>query len=189
MNPKKNIDFFATLIFTILGIFNGQVTVFYIIYLFWFQEFVRTIIDVVYVLFNKKRLEEKGAVVEIPISNFILLFIYLVFIVVLFGVLLNFNNTDLMILNMKTLMLKNIYFDLNVLVFIIEYVFYRMMFAYIQNQNQIFNKRHIVLHISIIFGAIIQMLILRDAKINNELLSMAVIAPFLILKYFFGRNE
>lgn len=80
MNPKKNIDFFATLIFTILGIFNGQVTVFYIIYLFWFQEFVRTIIDVVYVLFNKKRLEEKGAVVEIPISNFILLFIYLVFI-------------------------------------------------------------------------------------------------------------
>jgi len=47
----------------------------------------------------------------------------------------------------------------------------------------------VVRPILIIFGAIIQMLILRDAKINNELLSMAVIAPFLILKYFFGRNE
>ena len=65
MKQLYKIDILTMLAITLLGIIQGQVTVFYIIYLFWFQELIRTLVDFVYLIWKKKTIREKFDFIKI----------------------------------------------------------------------------------------------------------------------------
>lgn len=175
---------------TIWGVSQREVTVFYVIYLFWFREFVRSLIDLLHAF--KNRNSHKLSLKE-GYGNFMILFVYLVFIVLLFGLMLNWNNRELLFSNMEILMFRNLYFDMNVLLFAIQYLIYRKGRGAGGIDLAIFNKNHLILHISIILGALIQLGLVKkypEYFSGKELWGSAlVVLPFLILKIWIGRKE
>ena len=183
-------DILTMLIITLLGIAQGQVTVFYVIYLFWFQEFIRTLVDFVYLIWQKKTIREKFDFIKISFGSFFILFIYVVFIVVVFGFMLNWNNRELLGQNILVLMFRNWYFNINMFLFLGQYIYFRNQSNNSQLQMPLFSKRHIILHISIILGALMQLAIVPRLNIENRVwISALVILPFMLLKIFLDRAE
>ena len=178
----KSFEILTLLIITIFGIIQGQVTVFYIIYLFWFQELIRTLVDLFHVVMHKKTVQDKINVLRLSIANFFLLLVYLVFIVVLFGFMLNWGDSELMGQNILVVMFRNWYFNLNILLFGLEYIYYRNQTDNSNLELQPFNRRHIILHISIILGAFMQMAIAPRLHIEGIWVSVITVTPFLLLK-------
>lgn len=178
----QRFDMFTIIVLTVLGILQGQVTVFYIIYLFWFQELTRTIIDNIFISKWKREgvIDEK--ILMARFGGFFLLFIYLVFIIVLFGIMLNWGNNDLIYQNVRVFLFRNWFFNLNIFVFAVEYWFYRKQQRTDNLHVGIFNRNHIILHLSIIAGGFIQMGLLKKLNIESPYGMLAVIAPFLIIK-------
>lgn len=181
------LDFLTTVIFTFLGVLYYEITVFYIIYLFWLQELIRTLFDTLYLLKNRNREAAQKSRGSQIFGSYFIMFIYFIFIVVIFGFMTNIHNTDLVIENMRVLFFRNVFFDLNILFFAIEYFFYIKNNEHYQPKVSPFNYRHIILHVSIIIGAFIQMFFLVKFDIDGALGSALVATPFLLLKYFIGR--
>lgn len=189
MKQLRNIELLTVLIITLLGIIQGQVTVFYIIYLFWFQELIRTIVDVIFLIQQKKKIGDKIESIQISFGSFFMLFIYFVFIVVLFGFMLNWSNSELLRQNMLVLLFRNWYFNINLLLFLTEYIVFRYNADNSRITLPLFSRRHIVLHISIIMGAIIQLVIIPNFNFKNNRWTFAiVILPFLLLKFFLDKE-
>ena len=189
MKQLQRADTLTFLVITSIGLFQNQVTVFYIIYLFWFQELIRTVVDFMFLVSKKQTMQEKWFFAKLSFGSFFILFIYFVFIVVLFGFMLNWRNSDLVISNVLVLFFKNWYFNVNILLFLAEYIYFRAQTDNSNLQLQVFNQRHIILHVSIILGGVIQLAILPKLNITSEWISLAVIAPFLLLKIMLGRQE
>lgn len=187
MKQLQRADTLTFLVITSIGLFQNQVTVFYIVYLFWFQELIRTVVDFMFLVSKKQTIQEKWFFAKLSFGSFFILFIYFVFIVVLFGFMLNWRNSDLVINNVLVLFFKNWYFNVNILLFLAEYIYFR---AQTDNSKlQVFNQRHIILHVSIILGGVMFMVVLPKINITSEWISLAVIAPFLLLKIMLGRQE
>lgn len=169
---------------TIFGLLKGEVTVFYIIYFFWFQELVRTSIDLLFILKQKKSVSERIFSLKSSFGGYFILFVYWVFIIVLFGFMLDLKDVDRFSTNVQVFVMKNFYFNLTLALFLLEYIIYR----YFENRKdleiQIFNRRHIILHISIILGAVLQMAILPKLQIEDNWKNVWVVIPFLLLKIF-----
>lgn len=187
----NRLDIVMTVFFTILGLINGQVSVFYIIYLFWFQELIRTFITFFFL--------QKNTTTKFSISDFFgslfMLFIYFIFIVVLFGFILNWGDFKLTALNMEVLLFRNMFFNVSILFFAIEFFLFLKT-----NPKEIriedigaFNVRHIILHISIIVGGLIQFFVVKKYPEiftpENLWGSVAVIAPFLLLRILFSPRK
>lgn len=175
-------DMFTITVLTVLGLLQGEVTVFYIIYLFWFQEAIRTFVDGVFVVAQRSQGQVTAKNIGGPFGGFFLLFIYLVFIIVLFGFMLNWGDHDLFGLNIQVFFFRNWFFNINLIVFAAQYVLYRREQKFNDIHLGVFNQRHIILHLSIIIGAMIQMFILKRYQIESLWGSVAVIVPFLIIK-------
>ena len=188
-NRFAALDSVFFLFITVLGLLNGQVSVFYIIYLFWFQELLRTLISFIFM----KKSPELGKNIAVFFMSLFPMTIYFVFIIVLFGFMLNWNNWELMALNFETFLFRNIYFNISLFFFLAESVFFsylnRKTFDFSENV-QAFNPRHLILHISIILGAIIQLFIVKKFpeyfSPENLWGSVLVITPFLALRLFFN---
>ncbi len=176
------------LLFTFLGVAGGQVTVFYMVYLFWFQELIRTFVDFVYLFQKKKGVREKVEFMKIAFGSFFILFIYVVFIILLFGVLLNWGNRELTTTNMQILFFHNWYFNANMFLFLTGYMYVRFKEKTQGLQLLIFNRRHLILHISIIMGALLQLAVVPQFRINNLWASALVVLPFLFLKTLFDKT-
>jgi hypothetical protein len=189
MKQLYKIDILTMLVITLLGIVQGQVTVFYIIYLFWFQELIRTLVDFVYLIWKKKTIREKFDFIKISFGSFFILFIYVVFIVLLFGFMLNWGNRDLIGKNILVLMFRNWYFNANMLLFLAEYIYFRSRADNTDLQMPLFSRRHIILHISIILGAFVQLAIAPKLNLENQWVSALTILPFLVLKIWIDRPE
>ncbi len=190
MRQLYKIDLFTMLVITLLGITQGQVTVFYIIYLFWFQELIRTSVDFVYLFRQKKGIAEKFDCIKISFGSFFILFIYVVFIVLLFGFMLNWGNRELLGKNILVLVFRNWYFNINMLLFLAEYIYFRNKADNSSLQMPLFSRRHIILHISIILGALIQLAVVPHFHLeNNPWSSALVILPFLLLKILLDKGE
>jgi hypothetical protein len=176
------LDVLAVLAFTIMAIVQGEVSVFYIVYLFWFQELIRTIIDNVYISTWKRDGMLGDLNIEGRFGGLFLLFIYFIFIVVLFGVVFNWNDRDLLFQNIRVLLYRNWFFNLNLVAFALEYWFYRKSQHTRNMRLGAFNQNHIILHISIILGGVIQGLLLPKLGWTGNYGMLIVIAPFLLMK-------
>lgn len=189
-NYFYRVETLTFLLLTIWGVAQGQVTVFYIIYLFWLQELIRTMVDILYASRSGKGDGKRPGLKDICWILFIHV-IYLVFIVLLFGFMLNWKNRELLFTNMQTLLFRNLYFNLNILLFIFQYALYRKSAGKKDLDIAILSKGHIILHISIIVGALIQMGFVKRYPgyfSGGELWGSAlVVLPFLLLKIWIGR--
>lgn len=189
MKQLYKADILTMLVITLLGIIQGQVTVFYIVYLFWLQEFLRTSVDF-FCLFRKKRgIAMKFSFIKISFGSFFILYAYVVFIVVLFGFMLNWDNNDLLGQNMRVLMFRNWYFNANVILFLAEYIYFRSQNDNTELQMPLFSRSHIILHISIILGALIQLALAPKFNLDNPWTSALTIVPFLILKILVDKQN
>ena len=160
------------------------------VYLFWFQELIRTLIDFSYLFWRKKGIVQKLDFIKQSFGSFFILWIYVVFIVLLFGLMLNWGHQQLIADNMMILLFRNWYFNINLLLFFAEYTYFRSKADNTDLQLQIFNSRHIILHISIILGAMIQLAILPRLKVSdNQLVSILTVIPFLLLKFFMDKPK
>lgn len=188
--PKLNFPKTETLTFlliTLLGVTNGQVTVFYIIYLFWFQELLRTLVDFFVIIQQKRTIVEKWLCLKMSFGSFFILWIYFVFIVLLFGFMLNWKKSDLLGDNLLVLMFRNWYFNINIILFLSEYIYFRKQADNTALEIYPFNRRHIILHISIILGAVIQLAIVPRLEIESKWVSALVILPFMLLKLWIDK--
>lgn len=180
------IDVLSMTIFTVLGLINREVTVFYFVYLFWFLEFARTLVDSLYLYFRTDS-KERNMVVRTILRSFFPLAVYFIFIVVLFGFMLNWGENDLFLENMMVFSFRNWFFNSNILLFIMLYSYFRFTTGLTGLNLQPYNRKHIILHISIIFAAIIQMILIPRLTISKEWASVLVILPFLLLRIFIER--
>lgn len=186
LNFQKT-ETFTFLLITLLGVTSGQVTVFYIVYLFWFQELVRTLVDFIVVLRQKKTIAEKWLFLKMSFASFFILWIYFVFIVLLFGFMLNWKNSDLLGDNIRVLMFRNWFFNINILLFLAEYIYFRKQTDNTGLEIYPFNRRHMILHISIILGALIQLAIVPRLEIDSKWVSALVVLPFMLLKLWIDK--
>ncbi len=72
------------------------------------------------------------------------LWIYFVFIVLLFGFMLNWENSDLLGDNLLGLMFRNWYFNSNILLFLGEYIYFRKTIGNAGRVLWLFNRKHII---------------------------------------------
>ncbi|SKA20583.1 hypothetical protein [Sediminibacterium ginsengisoli] len=188
-NLFRKIETITFLLITIWGVVQGQVTVFYIIYLFWAQELVRTVVNSI--VLNRKE-GNTAAVYHQMKGSFFLLFLYVIFIVVLFGIILNWDNLDLLKINLRILLLRNTYFNINMVLFGVQYYLYLRYNGLNHADIKAFNRSHLILHISIVIAGVIQMAVVKQypAYFSGKELwgSALVVLPFLLLKIWLGRK-
>lgn len=174
--------------FTLMAVANNQISVFYIVYLFWFDEILRTVSKFVFYIFKKQFIQNQLVFISNIKSKFFLLFVYFVFIVIFFGFIIDWKNQDLILINFEVLLFQSSMFNFTLITFIV-----RELFLFFKNEyetvtgNILLSKGIIVLHISIIIGMLIWGFLPKNfyENSNSNMLSAIVIAPFLLLKLFF----
>lgn len=160
------------------------------LYLFWCDELIRTIFDVLAYIFQPEHIKDKKQFGQNLRARFFLLGIYFVFIIVVFGLMMEFNNENLLQLNFEVFFFKNLWFNLT-----ITNIVGRELYEFFSNDSSQIHSHTalspgmIVLHISIIFGAFAYLFVaikLPEAwnSIGN-LRSLLAALPFLLLKLFF----
>ncbi|WP_426430875.1 hypothetical protein ACPX19_00590 [Winogradskyella sp. HB-48] len=186
--PKNHLrewDFLIFTILTALSIGYGQTTVFYVIYFFWWNEFIRIIIRSLFYRHNKGSRENQiGS--KFMFGSLFMMFIYLVFIIVFFGIVANWNHSEITLTNMEILFFKNWFFNLNLVFVIIEHIYINLNKETITASIGHFTSNMVVLHISIILGGIIMFFIVKPFpetfSPDNLWTSVLIILPFLLLK-------
>jgi len=183
----KRIETISIILFSISAILKGEITVFYMLYLFWWQAVIHVLVNSIKTLTLNKYATYRSELKEYFKGNFFLLFLYLFFIIIIYGLILNFNNNDLIILNFQVMFFKSWSFNLNLIVILISAVFFTKLDSDDVTSNiPVFSANNIILHISIILGALMQFfIVLRFESIfteDNFWGSVLVISPFLILR-------
>ncbi len=192
MKWNNRIEIFTFLLTTLWGVAQGQVTVFYIIYLFWFQELLRTVINVGYAYATGMQ-DGSRPLIKDWSGNFFILFVYVIFITLLFGFMLNWGNLHLLGINIQTLFFRNWSFNANLSLFAVQYFLYRKHTGKQDFDLKLFNSNHIILHVSIITGALLQIMVVKKYPeyFSGNMLwgSALVVLPFLLLKVLIAQRK
>lgn len=179
-------DFFVFSALTMLSILNGQTTVFYLIYFFWWNELLRIIIDRIFYKKNKNAIFERDNRDSV-FSSLFLMGIYFIFIVVFFGFMASYKNTNLVMINMKTLFFQNWFFNLNLIYFVIERIYLHKTNQKLEVSFGGFTPNMIILHISIVMGGCLLFFVVKkfpDTFTPENLWgSVVIVLPFLLLKF------
>lgn len=175
---------------------NGNI--FYIVYLFWFDELIRTISlyiqSKIYLRNNNNDTAFKTDFRFIK-GRFFMLFIYSIFIVLVFGIFFNIFQKNLPILTENVLIVtfKNISFNICLMIAIVrEIITIRANSKLISNYKpdiQLMSTNIMTLHISIILGGLFWAFV--NGKIGNYKLDLGIFQPyaigipFFVIKLFF----
>lgn len=181
------IDMVVMTLLTIMSVYDGKSTVFYIIYLFWWNEVLSILINTFFDKLYKRPKQPKEFSAGSPAG--ILLTVYWLFIIIIFGLITNWSNTNVLWANFEIMFFKNIYFNLNLLFIITEISFFN-----IQYKNSLpaqassgITANMIILHISIILGAFLLFLVVKKFPNvftpENTWASLLIISPFLLLRF------
>lgn len=185
---RRNYGKWDLLIFaciTVMSIINGTTSVFYLIYFFWWNELIRISVDKFFIgrnknIVNKSKMQDPG------FGPYFQMGIYLVFIVVFFGVLANMKNHEIFINNMGILFFQNVFFNINLLFVLAERIYLHKLQTPLKVETGIFTSNMIVLHISIILGAIMMFFVVgkfpETFTPDNLWGSLLVALPFILLK-------
>lgn len=177
---------FTFTILTLLSVLSGQTTVFYLIYFFWWNEFIRIIVDRLYYKRNKNAVYEKALPARFDFGSFLQMGIYFIFIIVFFGFIASSDNTEIIIANMGVLFFQNWFFNINLILVLFERLYLHKTQQPLKINFGIFTPNMIVLHVSIIVGAGLMFFIVKRFPAvftPDNLWGSALIAlPFLLLK-------
>lgn len=190
MNLKSNkiVNYGSLLsmtLFTVFSIIEKQTTVFYILYLFWCDEFLRTFFDGLNYFFRKKNIENLSKYLSNVKSRFFLLFVYVVFIVVIFGLVVDWKNADLIIDNLSVLFFKNSLFNFTIITFICRELYFFLYNTTQLQSKSVLSNGIIILHISLVLGLFGWFLSTQKIDLFKEYATLISIVPFLFLKVFF----
>lgn len=201
-NNAQSAPWISFLVFTFLTIFaliQGQISVFYIIYLFWWEELLRIIVNGI---FNKKytaygittKLDDNHPRLQQSIGSAIfMLGIYLIFLIVFFGLIANWDNKNLLFINIEVLLFRNWFFNLNLIYILIHQINQRRQILGVMPIEGAFTPNMIVLHVSIIMGAILHFFVAKKFPSiftpDNLWGAVIMILPFFLLRFFIQRNN
>ncbi len=177
-------------VLTILSVLNGQTTVFYLIYFFWWNELLRMVVDVLCYKKNPNAVLEEADQKRQSTSDLsghlFLMSIYWVFIVVMFGFIAASAHADMLMVNMGVLFFKNWFFNANLLFVLLERILLHKTQQKVTLYFGVFNPAVIVLHISIIVGAALMFFVVNNYPDiftpENRWGSALIVFPFLLLR-------
>lgn len=170
-----------------MSVLSGQTTVFYLLYFFWWNELIRLVVDRLCYKRNQNAVYEDGHGKGFGESLF-LMGIYWVFLVVIFGFIVakDTEGTDIIIANMRVLLFHNWFFNINLIFVLLERLYLHKTRQPLQIYFGAFNPNTIVLHISIIVGAVLMFFLVREYPDTftpeNRWGSALIALPFLLLK-------
>lgn len=180
---------FAMIMFTIIAIFNKNITVFYLLYLFWCDEFLKTISDYLRFRFKKNTLENAPKYLSNTKSRLFLLMVYLVFIIVFFGLMLDWKNSDLILNNFEVFFFKNQLFNFSFITFLLREMYLFWNAVQTTTSHHLLSQGIITLHISLVLGILFWFLVTKKIMILEDYATIISIIPFLLLKVFFEVKE
>ena len=117
--------------------------------------------------------------------------IYFVFIVIFFGFIANFDNTDILSTNMKILFFSNWFFNLNIIFIIFERILLHQSKQAVTVYFGGFTPNMIILHVSIIAGGVLMFFVVKQHQDiftpANHWGSVIIVMPFILLKLLVPR--
>lgn len=174
-----------TVILTMIGIFNQQISVFYMVFLFWWDELIKTIFQVFRWLFKKSTIPEPSSFISRTRGKFFFLFVYLIFIVVFLGFIMNWKNENLVLLNGEVLFFQNQLFNFSLVGFFLREIYILINQENSPDNSWFISRGIITLHISLILGIFGWFLINNVFPQYLEYASLVAAIPFLLIKIFF----
>ncbi len=191
----KWINLILILVLPIIGILRAEVTVFYILYLYWFQELIVAVLNWIYSRKNKDTTTLQ-APRSLILYNLFTLGIYFVFIIVIFGLMVNMGQADLLVQNILILSFGSQMFNLNVLgILLNEWTSRQFMITKSKTIKENFplTGKLLILHVGIIFGGVAYFLIVRrfpeTFTPTNLWGAVLTAAPFLILRAIYAWRQ
>lgn len=185
LKNHKQWDLLIFLLLTGFSILNGQTTIFYVLYLFWWAEWLRIIVDKLACKKNPNAIcqrENGGSVLH----SLIPMLIYFVFIIVFFGIIANWQNKEITIINIGILTFHNLFFNLNLAFILFERIALHWAKQPLQVSFGAFTPNMIILHISIVLGGLLMFFVVRNYPQvftpENLWGSVILISPFLLLR-------
>ncbi|WP_111669407.1 hypothetical protein [Algoriphagus litoralis] len=184
--PIRNYRKWDFLIFTCItaaSIVQGQSTVFYILYFFWWNELIRILVDRIAVKFNPNaQVTENGGIG----SSLFLMGIYWVFLVVFFALIATWDDQELSFVNLEILTFQNWFFNANLIFVLLERIYLHQRQAPLSVSFGGFTLNMIVIHISIILGGILMFFVVKNYPgiftPENRWGSLLIISPFLAIR-------
>lgn len=178
-------DFVFFTLVTLLSVLSGETTVFYLIYFFWWNELCRLIIDGIFAKRNPNA-DIRRSQGNNGFASFFIMGVYFIFIVVFFGILGSHDHNEIVTTNLGILFFQNWFFNANVIFVILERIFLHQSKESLVIHFGGFTPNMIVLHISIILGALLIFFVVKrfPEVFTPEHFwgSVVIVMPFLILK-------
>jgi hypothetical protein len=191
-NIYPRVNLILTIVLPVIGILQSNTTVFYIVYLYWWQELIASLLDGWY---YRKKDNTGTTILSSPLSaRLFLLFIYFVFIVVLFGVMSSWGNTPQMRINLLVFLFRDWFFNINLIGILLNEWWLRQNTSVVRhNFDNPFSGRMMVMHIAIIAGGFVTVFANNRfpniVSSDNIWLSVLAAMPFLLLKALMIRWE
>jgi hypothetical protein len=183
------LSLFAMVLFTSIAIVNKNISVFYILYLFWCDEFLKTIFDYLRYRFKNNASVYAPQYLSNTKSRLFMLMVYLVFIIVFFGLILDWKNQDLILSNFEVFLFKNQLFNFSLITFLLREVYLFWNGTQPTASRHLLSRGIITLHVSLLLGMLFWFLITKKIMMFQNYATIISIIPFLILKIFFEVQE
>lgn len=189
----SRINLLLTVLLPAFSMLQGETTVFYIVYLYWWHELIASVLDGLYFSAAVKQSKEQSLMNPLG-GRLFLLAIYFVFIVVFFGFMSNWENDALLKINLTVLVFRDHVFTLNLAAILLNEWWWRRNSSSLplRNVQDPFSGRMLVMHISIIMGAVMSFMVVKKFPQlftpENRWGSVLVSAPFLLLKTYMDRR-
>ncbi|MVO09192.1 hypothetical protein GOQ30_08470 [Flavobacterium sp. TP390] len=178
-------DFLVFMLLTLLSVLNGQTTVFYLMYFFWWNELIRLIVDRLYFKKNPNAINEDWQSTGF-MGGLFSMGIYWVFLIVFFGFIAVSDNREIILTNMEIVFFQNWFFNLNLIFVLFERIYLHQKQQPLTIYFGAFNPNMIVLHVSIIVGGLILFFLVKrfpeTFTPENQWGSVIIVFPFLLLK-------
>ncbi|TDG35060.1 hypothetical protein EZJ43_15145 [Pedobacter changchengzhani] len=203
MKATRLTNLISILIFTGYSLFivlSGEANLFFIIYLYFLDEVIKNIFLTIKSIRLKALSQGMQAVNNALKTRFFMLFIYSVFIIFVFGLFYGLTNStrEEFIRNVMIFKFRDLYFNISISIIVVREcinLFIDFKNAKQDNNFQLegMNNGMMVLHLSILFGAVIWFL--TSGKFEYFHLSfgaydrVAIIFPFLLIKFLFDLNS
>ncbi|MBF03137.1 MAG: hypothetical protein CMP76_07555 [Flavobacterium sp.] len=178
-------DFLVFMLLTLLSVLNGQTTVFYLMYFFWWNEVIRLIVDRLYFKKNPNAINEDWQSTGF-MGGLFSMGVYWVFLIVFFGFIAVSDNREIILTNMEIVFFQNWFFNLNLIFVLFERIYLHQKQQPLTIYFGAFNPNMIVLHVSIIVGGLILFFLVKrfpeTFTPENQWGSVVIVFPFLLLK-------
>lgn len=144
-------NFFFAVLLPGYSLLIGDSTIFYLIYLYWWQELIASAIEGIYYAKNSE------AYPEIPGNpfwpRFFLLFVYFVFIIIFFGLVSDWGNDQRIKKNLEIFFFRDLFFIINLVGLLMNDWLHKSSATHrLMISSDPFKGIMFVMHISIILG-------------------------------------